>query len=271
MSSKSKGPKYIQLNCDSDPQAKISDLYKSTETNINFGHPTKGGTPIDPKLTPLQSWRFNLINMYVTDALNTRPPNKKLEARDPEQDFKGWIPIHTAYKLSHNSFWSTFVYVSIWFHLGLILYEPYANVTLLHEGYPWVLYIIECSILLIYSIDVYLHYISHDKENYWDLSWAKVIVVCIVLNFIDVLISIIVHQFMFQDFILRFGAVLRPIFLICRSQFLRATVRSVFNAIPRVLDVLFLVCLYILMFAVFGYVLFSQDQMGIGMCIYDYT
>ena len=254
-------PCYVPLSCETDPKEKPDDLFQSTETHIHFGQSSKD----DQKLTPLQFWRFNLINMYVTDALNTRPPNSILEARGLQPGLCGLIPIHTAYKLSHNSFWSTFVYVSMWFHLGLILYEPYANIAMEQSRYPPYLYLTECLILLIYSLDVYLHYISHDKHNYWDLSWAKVITVCIVLNFVDIVSSLVVHRFLFKGFLLRFGAVLRPIFLICRSQFLRATVRSVFNAIPRVLDVLFLVCLYILMFAVLGYVLFSQYQLGIGM------
>ena len=49
------------------------------------------------------------------------------------------------------------------------------------------------------------------------------------------------------------------------AEFLRATCQSIFHSIPRILDVLTLVCLYILMFAVLGYVLFSEEQMGIGV------
>eukprot|EP01084_Bolivina_argentea_P144608 253667_1 len=258
---------YIPLHCDDGVEDEhLTELFKSTETNLHFGHPTKHGVVVEPPLTHLQLWRFSLINMYVTDALNTRPPNQILEGRCPKPGLCG-ITIHTAYKMSHNSFWSLLVYGSIWIHLCLIVYEPWANFDMKPESYPIHLYIIECFILAIYSIDVYLHYISHDTDNYWDLSWAKVIVLCIVLNYIDIFTAIIFNTFLINGFLLRVGAVLRPMFLITRSQFLRATCRSILKSVPNVLDVLLLVCLYILMFAVLGYVLFSEQQLGIGVHI----
>ena len=112
-------------------------------------------------------------------------------------------------------------------------------------------------ILVIYAVDVHL---SHDRENYWELIWAKLIVVCITLNGVDMLVSIILHSLWARSYLLRFGALLRLMFLVTRSQFLRATCRSIVHSIPRVLDVVLLVCLYILFFAVLGYVLFSQHH-----------
>ncbi len=86
---------YIPLHCE-DPIDEDHELFKSTETNLHFGHPTKQGVVVEPPLTHLQLWRFSLINMYVTDALNTRPPNTILEGRCPKPGLCG-ITIHTAY------------------------------------------------------------------------------------------------------------------------------------------------------------------------------
>ena len=61
----SKSP-YVALRCDAlDKEHKITDLYKSTESNLLFGHPTRGGGPIEPKLTTLQLWRFGVVQFLA--------------------------------------------------------------------------------------------------------------------------------------------------------------------------------------------------------------
>ena len=233
-----------------------------------LGKSNAGSSSVNEKgndLTHLQLFRLNLIDMYVTDALNTRAPNRILKARGIHGYFN--ISIQRAYSLSHNSYWSILVYTVIWIHLLLIFMEPFANMDMANDyAYVWYLYAIEIMILCIYSIDIYLHYISHDKENYWNERWVKVIIVCIILNVIDIIASIIVTSIHYRGiFLHRFGAILRPLFLLTRSKFLRATYRSILKSIPRILDVLILVSLYILMFSVLGYVLFSKEQLGIGV------
>ena len=222
------------------------------------------------QLPELQRLKYELINIYITDALNTRPPNIVLQQESFK--FKICCKIITikqsvslwAYKMSHNSIWSKIVYLVIWCHLGLIRWEPYANDE--NAKYGVGLFFVEILFLLVYIIDVFLHYISHDSINYANKAWVKITLICIGLNIIDEFVI------MFLRYIIeipaknlwRFGGIIRPVYLICKSQFLRSTTMSIFRVVPRVLDVLILISLFIVMFGVLGFVLFSENQLQIG-------
>ena len=95
---------YFPLKGDSADQiTNKPDLFKSNVAGLSSINPKDASS-----LTSLQTFRLNLVNMYITDSLNTRPPNKILQARSI-YGLCG-ISIHTAYKLSHNSAWSILMY-----------------------------------------------------------------------------------------------------------------------------------------------------------------
>ena len=148
-----------------------------SQSVVYMGTPGTKSEPVETELTDLQSRRLKTCNLYVTDALNTRPPNNVLKDANPRTLM--------AYQLSHNSLWSTFVYLAIWIHLFLIFFEPYANVNI--TTHPKWLYAAEFIILGIYSINQYLTYISHDEGNYWKQIHIKIILWCIVINTLEVL------------------------------------------------------------------------------------
>ena len=232
-------------------------------TTPGFRPARRKKTDILATLTAKEKWHYRLINLYIQDALNTRPPNKILqEAPSRTSSEQPLISRIDAYNMSHDSYWNYFVAIIIWLHLGLIYWEPYANID--RDEYPWALFGAELIILAIYSINIWVRMHSHDLINFWNSRWTKCLLLIICINFVELMSCMAIVIITGETGIYRISAVIRPYYLINNSKFLKATCKSIMSAVPRVLDVLILVLLYIIMFAVLGYVLFSKNELGLG-------
>ncbi|ETO03892.1 hypothetical protein RFI_33510, partial [Reticulomyxa filosa] len=111
---------------------------------------------------------FNMGIEYLRDMQQIRPPQIKIQF-----DRSSALSPLRAYQFLHSRWWSGWVYVCIWTHVLLALWEP-PQLTAI----PLWIGLVELACLLMYCIDLWLRFFCLDAKYLGKWTYFVIVLIC---------------------------------------------------------------------------------------------
>jgi len=163
----------------------------------------------------------------------------------------------SAYKWLKSYSWSHFIYVVIWAHMLLAVWEPPGT-----KNFSNGILIAEMSFIALYAVDVWLKYHSHDPKQIG--NWTRIIVVVMVIN--TLVTSFAFTHLAIAERVYRINRVFRPWYLFYKSRDLKKLSRSIVGGLPQLTEVGMLIVLFLMLFGFVGFILFWERCGFCCMC-----
>ncbi|XP_013398994.1 two pore calcium channel protein 1 isoform X2 [Lingula anatina] len=204
-------------------------------------------TSTHPELT---NEELLLAAVYVEDAVCGRD----MQFREDAKSVK-------SYRLYHRPVCRWIMYMFIWVHLALALFE-YPAIYGLDVEY-WITMAIETVCLIAY-ICRFLHHKRFDvHENLWNNKRYLIVCILVALTWLDMVIYVIWYQFGFfgNHKAIRWSRPLRPVFLAAFGRHLRKAFENIKRSLPETLNVLAVFIFVVFMFSILAFKMFSASNL----------
>ena len=128
------------------------------------------------------------------------------------------------------------------------------------SDYIKTLQLIDLVITVIFIVEAGLKivtfgFVKNGKDSYLKSAWNCLDFTIVVISFMEIALSSTEHLSTIKT--LRIMRLLRPIRLIARNGTLRSAITSLLHSVPKILELIFMVTLFIFMFAMIEVYLFS--------------